>query len=627
MISVPASLLPRRPGDPPPSAAADGPGEVFLAFGRVFSGVAREGARVHVLTSAYDPREPGRHRQTATLTGLYLMMGRALERLPEVPAGNILAASGLEAAVLKSATLSSTPCAWPLAPMAAPIVRVALEPSRPTDMAALAEGLRLLNRADPFVEVGITDKGEQLLGAAGEVHLETCVKDLRERFARVDFQVSPPLVAFRESIFCPEEAAEGQVGRPARVVEASTPSGACTVRVRAHALPGALASVLDDNAALLKQLLEQQAGRKAGRDAGGATAADGSNGEPAGAGTAGGGGGGGSAGAGPPGLAAFRQRVRHACDESADGKQLLRLLRRAWLLGPKHIGPNVLVPVEGEASVGGGSLFDAPSTSVVRTTRHGGALKPAQAAAAVGPSGGGGAADAYGAGDPAAASAGAAAGAVIHEATVHVPLGTCEAAAILGLSAEPGADAQQAQADAADGDAGAGTRPSSAAGSRPASRTGRPPSAPAAATATPPPAALGSAPGWQHVRGSIESGVVAGFSLATAAGPLMDEPLWGIAIEIEARLRPPAAAVLTVDAADEQGREQGGAADAPAPAPVPAAFDLQEDVYGPFSGQVMTAVAGACRLAVMEAEPRLVEALFLCQVGRGCSQLGLLFHC
>jgi ribosome assembly protein 1 len=210
---------------------------------------------------------------------------------------------------------------------------------------------------------------------------------------------------------------------------------------------------------------------------------------------------------------------------------------------------------------------------------------------------------------------------------VHVPLGTCEAAAILGLSAEPGADAQQAQADAADGDAGAGTRPSSAAGSRPASRTGRPPSAPAAATATPPPAALGSAPGWQHVRGSIESGVVAGFSLATAAGPLMDEPLWGIAIEIEARLRPPAAAVLTVDAADEQGREQGGAADAPAPAPVPAAFDLQEDVYGPFSGQVMTAVAGACRLAVMEAEPRLVEALFLCQVGRGCSQLGLLFHC
>jgi ribosome assembly protein 1 len=45
-------------------------------------------------------------------------------------------------------------------------------------------------RADPFVEVGLSEKGEHLLGAAGEVHLETVVKDLRERFARVPFQVS-----------------------------------------------------------------------------------------------------------------------------------------------------------------------------------------------------------------------------------------------------------------------------------------------------------------------------------------------------------------------------------------------------------------------------------------------------
>jgi ribosome assembly protein 1 len=44
-------------------------------------------------------------------------------------------------------------------------------------------------RADPFVEVGLSEKGEHLLGAAGEVHLETVVKDLQERFARVPFQV------------------------------------------------------------------------------------------------------------------------------------------------------------------------------------------------------------------------------------------------------------------------------------------------------------------------------------------------------------------------------------------------------------------------------------------------------
>jgi hypothetical protein len=44
-------------------------------------------------------------------------------------------------------------------------------------------------RADPFVEVGLNEKGEHVLGAAGEVHLETCLKDLAERFARVQLQV------------------------------------------------------------------------------------------------------------------------------------------------------------------------------------------------------------------------------------------------------------------------------------------------------------------------------------------------------------------------------------------------------------------------------------------------------
>ena len=51
-----------------------------------------------------------------------------------------------------------------------------------------------------FVEVLSLDSGEHVVGAAGEVHLETCLKDLRERFARVPLSVSPPLVAFRETV-------------------------------------------------------------------------------------------------------------------------------------------------------------------------------------------------------------------------------------------------------------------------------------------------------------------------------------------------------------------------------------------------------------------------------------------
>eukprot|EP00955_Chlamydomonas_euryale_P007348 77933-Chlamydomonas_euryale.AAC.1 len=56
-------------------------------------------------------------------------------------------------------------------------------------MPALVKGLRLLNRADPFVEVSVAETGEHVLGAAGEVHLETCVRDLSTRFAKIQLQV------------------------------------------------------------------------------------------------------------------------------------------------------------------------------------------------------------------------------------------------------------------------------------------------------------------------------------------------------------------------------------------------------------------------------------------------------
>ena len=50
---------------------------------------------------------------------------------------------------------------------AAPIVKVAVEPAHPGQMPQLMEGLRLLNMADPFVEIVLQESGEHVLGAAG----------------------------------------------------------------------------------------------------------------------------------------------------------------------------------------------------------------------------------------------------------------------------------------------------------------------------------------------------------------------------------------------------------------------------------------------------------------------------
>ena len=58
---------------------------------------------------------------------------------------------------------------------ASPIVRVAVEPVHPAQMPQLVDGLRLLNRADPFVEVIVQESGEHVIGAAGH-HLDRPMK-------------------------------------------------------------------------------------------------------------------------------------------------------------------------------------------------------------------------------------------------------------------------------------------------------------------------------------------------------------------------------------------------------------------------------------------------------------------
>ena len=66
---------------------------------------------------------------------------------------------------------------------ARPLLRVILEPLDPTNQYAvdqLEKGLKLLDRGDPFVEIKFLKSGENMIGAIGELHLERCLKDLKE---------------------------------------------------------------------------------------------------------------------------------------------------------------------------------------------------------------------------------------------------------------------------------------------------------------------------------------------------------------------------------------------------------------------------------------------------------------
>lgn len=494
MFAIPSKMLPR--GEIMDDSGNGDSDECFLAFARIFSGVLHAGQKVFVLTALYDPLKEEsmqKHVQEAELQSLYLMMGQGLKPVASAKAGNVIAIRGLAQHILKSATLSSTLNCWPLSSMTfqvSPMLKVAIEPSDPADMGALIKGLRLLNRADPFVEVSISARGEHVLAAAGEVHLERCIKDLKERFAKINLEVSAPLVSFKETI-------EGDSANPLEnlkllsrssdYLEKETPNGRCVVRVRVMKLPTALTKLLDESSELLEDIIggkSLQACRSSETLRGNVVEDE----NP---------------------IEAFKKRLIDAVESDfstgfADTekdridkckKTWQKFLKRIWALGPRQVGPNILLTPDVKGKSADVSILIKGSPYVSKK---------------------------------------------------------------LGF-----------------------TDDNDDSSASPESSTSLDPTLLREAE-------------------NLESSILSGFQLATASGPLCDEPMWGLAFVIEASISP----LATQPNDSETG-------------PIP-----QPEQYGLLPGQVMTVVKDACRAAVLQSKPRVVEAMYFCELNTPHDQLG-----
>jgi len=513
MISVPITSIPRRPNDNRKSINASD--EVFLAFGRVFCGIIREGQAVHVLQATYDPEASDISDSSvseAVITDIYLMMGRGLERLDSVPAGNILALGGLDTSILKSATVSSTRLCRPLAPLtfqAAPIVQVAVEPSNPGDMEKLDHGLQLLHRADPLVKVSLQDSGEHVVSAAGEVHLETCIKDLRERFARINLVVSPPLVSFKESIA--EEIKEP------RTVEGLTAGKGCLVRVRVWPLPDSLSSQIEANSNVLNKILGLNGESSKNIDL----------------------------------EVDFLAALKDSIENSLLNSTAINSAKRIWLLGPKGCGPNILLASSATNSCER-SIWKTKESEVAYLYR---AHPPTEET------------------DPEKMDE------IIFE--IPIVIGKPVVSTLLHLYPVQLNETSEGYEKEI-------TAHLQAAGVQ---------------------VDYDKHPAVQDIVKAITSaihaavaGIATGFQLATGSGPLCDEPLRGVMVEIEAKLR------VTVSRGDSTPK-----------------LLTQEDVFGPFSGQVSSVVRQAIRKGILENKPRIVEAYFLCEIATSSEGLSAVY--
>lgn len=510
MISVEANVLSdyHRAG----YAAND---EIYVGVGRVYSGVLRAGQPIYVL----DPKFQGYYGDLDESSGAdikhvtrvpngvlrpYMMMGRELHALDAVPAGNIVGIVGLHEHVLKTATLSTTLACPSLTKMpyqAKPIVRVAVEPEDPRNFAALEAGLQRLYRSDPTVEVQVQETGEHVVVALGELHLERCIKDLKERFAKVAVRVSEPLVGFRESItygtVSPYQetvvfkdllaASSSDPAGESRDAVGTTPDGSLTLRVRAVPLPVEAAKLLEESAELLRRLATLR--KQQHHESTEAVASGGGDGEAEEVS-----GDGDDDDDGVTSVAHEKtsekeyEEFKHhfeshlRASEDAFWKELP--LERVWSCGPRRVGPNVLINnVAGFQS--SSSVFAATAAST---------------------------------------------GSFAH----------------------------------------------------------------------------------QEALGKLENSIVTGFQVASSAGPLCDEPVWGVAFVVEdVVFHDKQRETVTSDG-------EGGAAGASEDAD-------ESNKFGPLSGQVISTMRSICRAAFVKQPVRLVEAIYDCTVQCLSEQLGKLY--
>lgn len=175
----------------------------FYAFGRVFSGKCATGQKVRIQAQDYTPGSK-KDLYLKSIQRTLIMMGRYVEQVPDIPAGNNVALVGIDQYLLKTGTITTIESAHNFKTMkysVSPVVRVAVDVKNPQDLPKLVEGLKRLSKSDPLVLCLTEESGEHIVAGAGELHLEICLKDLAEDYmGGAPIKISEPVVSYRETV-------------------------------------------------------------------------------------------------------------------------------------------------------------------------------------------------------------------------------------------------------------------------------------------------------------------------------------------------------------------------------------------------------------------------------------------
>lgn len=175
-----------------------------VCAGRLYSGTLTSGMDVY----ANNAKSKYRVQQLLVYNGI------RPEQMENVPCGNVLAISGLNADVGDTITLVPQTSFEEIRHIFQPVITKSIEVVNSSDLPKLVEVLRKVGKEDPSIKIEINEEtGENLLSGMGELHLEIIEGRIKTEKG-LEVKMGHPIVVYRES-----------VSKQSGTVEVRTPNG------------------------------------------------------------------------------------------------------------------------------------------------------------------------------------------------------------------------------------------------------------------------------------------------------------------------------------------------------------------------------------------------------------------
>ena len=171
-----------------------------ICAGRLYSGTIKNGMEVYFNNKG----TTGRIQQVLVYNGI------KPEQLESVPAGNVLAISGIDVDVGETITEKEQTPFEEIKHIFQPVITKSIEVLKTADLPKLIEILGKVAKEDPSIKISINEEtGESLISGMGELHLEIIENRIKTEKG-LEVKTSAPIIVYRESVLKTSAPSEGR---------------------------------------------------------------------------------------------------------------------------------------------------------------------------------------------------------------------------------------------------------------------------------------------------------------------------------------------------------------------------------------------------------------------------------